>query len=142
MKKIDNRPRCGICANTLVKNGRTTAGRTRWRCKHCGASTTQSRPDITAKAQITMWLNWLLSATPQRELPVARSTFYDTTAWCWKVMPQAESTGEIHRWIMLDGTYYQDMCVLIAVTQSHVVDWQFWGLSERLFYVRQACWRL
>ena len=40
-------------------------------------------------------------------------------------MPQAESTGEIHRWIMLDGTYYQDMCVLIAVTQSHVVNWQF-----------------
>ena len=72
-----------------------------------------------------MWLDWLLSAGPQRELPVARSTFYDTTAWCWKVVPQAESTGEIHRWIMLDGTYYQDMCVLIAVTQSHVVDWQF-----------------
>jgi len=72
-----------------------------------------------------MWLRWLLSATSQRQLPVARSTFYDTTAWCWKVLPEAESTGEIHRWIMLDGTYYQDMCVLIAVTETHVIDWQF-----------------
>ena len=26
---------------------------------------------------------------------------------------------------MLDGTYYQDMCVLIAVTRDHVIDWQF-----------------
>ena len=26
---------------------------------------------------------------------------------------------------MLDGTYYQDMCVLIAVTKDHVIDWQF-----------------
>lgn len=125
MKKVDNAPRCGICGNKLVRNGTTSAGLTRWRCKTCGASITQSRPDITARAQFTMWLDWLLSAGPQRELPVARSMFYDTTAWCWKVVPPAESTGEIHRWIMLDGTYYQDMCVLIAVTQSHVVDWHF-----------------
>src|SRR5699024_1547343 len=36
----------------------------------------------------------------------------------------AESTGEIHRWIMLDGTYYNGMCVLIAITEDHVIDWQ------------------
>ncbi|MGB3886413.1 transposase-like zinc-binding domain-containing protein, partial [Gordonia sp. (in: high G+C Gram-positive bacteria)] len=35
-----NSPVCGVCANKLVKNGTTSAGRTRWRCKHCGASST------------------------------------------------------------------------------------------------------
>ncbi|OAV51222.1 hypothetical protein A6F49_02245 [Enteractinococcus helveticum] len=108
-----------------MKNGKTSAGKTRWRCKHCGASTIQARPDITAKAQFTMWLDWLLSKKTQRELPVSRSVFKRDTAWCWQVIPQAASTGEIHRWIMLDGTYYQGMCVLIAVTKDHVIDWQF-----------------
>ncbi|HJF14770.1 MAG TPA: IS256 family transposase, partial [Enteractinococcus helveticum] len=61
MKKLDNSPRCGICATKLVKNGKTSAGKTRWRCKHCGASTTQRRPDSVAKAQFTGWLDWLLS---------------------------------------------------------------------------------
>ena len=72
-----------------------------------------------------MWLDWLLSKKTQRDLPVSRSVFKRDTAWCWQVIPHAESTGEIHRWIMLDGTYYNGMCVLIAVTKDHVIDWQF-----------------
>lgn len=71
-----------------------------------------------------MWLEWLLSKNTQRDLTVSRSTFKRSTAWCWSVIPQAESTGEIHRWIMLDGTYYNGMCVLIAITEDHVIDWQ------------------
>lgn len=40
-------PRCGVCGHKLVKNGQTSAGRTRWRCRACGRqalSTAQMSP--------------------------------------------------------------------------------------------------
>ncbi|WP_416375677.1 transposase-like zinc-binding domain-containing protein, partial [Neomicrococcus lactis] len=36
MPVASHRPRCGVCDCVLVKNGKTSAGRTRWRCKSCG----------------------------------------------------------------------------------------------------------
>lgn len=122
MNKVDNRPRCGICEYKLVKNGKTTAGRTRWRCKHCGASTAQDRPDITVKAQFQLWLDWLLLGWSQRQLPVSHSKFKRDIAGCWQITPEAVITGESHRWIMLDSTYFNGMCVLIANTKEHVVN--------------------
>lgn len=32
MKSACNRPVCGVCGQRLVKNGKTSSGRTRWRC--------------------------------------------------------------------------------------------------------------
>src|SRR5699024_4228769 len=46
-----NQPRCGVCTHKLVKNVTTTAGRPRWRCKHCGAASTKSRTDVIRKAE-------------------------------------------------------------------------------------------
>ncbi|WP_436627492.1 IS1/IS1595 family N-terminal zinc-binding domain-containing protein [Brevibacterium renqingii] len=60
MSNPRNHPTCGVCANKLVKNGKTSTGRTRWRCQPCGASTTQARADITRKAVFQAFLNWLL----------------------------------------------------------------------------------
>jgi hypothetical protein len=34
-------------------------------------------------------------------------------------------TGEVHDQIMLDGTYFNGWCVLIAYTGTHVIDWQW-----------------
>ncbi|WP_445082510.1 IS1/IS1595 family N-terminal zinc-binding domain-containing protein, partial [Corynebacterium sanguinis] len=44
-----NRPRCPVCTGQMKKNGTTTKGTTRWRCKNpdCGSSTTYRRPDLT-----------------------------------------------------------------------------------------------
>ncbi|MFC5939859.1 IS256 family transposase, partial [Corynebacterium choanae] len=52
-----NRPRCSICGNPTKKNGTTTKDTTRWRCIHCGASTSKTRPDITART----WMNEFIS---------------------------------------------------------------------------------
>ncbi|MCT1922818.1 hypothetical protein M3C63_13280, partial [Brevibacterium luteolum] len=68
-----NQPRCGVCANKLVKNGKTTAGRTRWRCKSCGASTTQHRPDITRHAEFQAFLSWLSGPAGINRLDVSAS---------------------------------------------------------------------
>ncbi|MGX1857920.1 IS1/IS1595 family N-terminal zinc-binding domain-containing protein, partial [Dietzia sp. NPDC055340] len=60
MSVTRNSPPCGVCASKQVRNGKTSSGRTRWRCRNCGASTTQSRPDISRKAELDQFLTWLL----------------------------------------------------------------------------------
>ena len=120
-----NHPTCGVCANKLVKNGTTSKGRTRWRCKHCGASTTQTRPDPTKKAHFTSFIAWLTSNQPRGDFATSTRTFTRHTHWCWTVTPTLTPTGEIHDQIMLDGTYFNGWCVLIAYTGTHVIDWQW-----------------
>jgi hypothetical protein len=41
------------------------------------------------------------------------------------VVPQAPVTGEIHPVLMLDGTYFNGWCVLVAYSGSHVIAWQW-----------------
>jgi hypothetical protein len=53
-------------------------------------------------------------------------SFRRKTAWCWDIeVPQPEPTGEVHRQIIVDGTYLQGWCVLIAHNGSHVIGWQW-----------------
>ena len=125
MSNPRNHPRCGVCTHKLVKNGKTSAGRTRWRCKPCGASTTQARPDVARKGQFNEFLSWLTGKHSLAELPGSIASFRRRTAWCWNVAPTLSPTGEIHDQIMLDGTYFNGWCVLIAYTGKHVIDWQW-----------------
>lgn len=52
MSRPANRPFCGVCATCFIKNGATSAGRTRWRSPACGASTIKHRGDITRNADL------------------------------------------------------------------------------------------
>ncbi|WP_418906632.1 IS1249 family transposase [Glutamicibacter endophyticus] len=125
MVKVENQPRCGVCGTKQVKNGKTSAGRTRWRCKNCGASSTQRREDITARKHFTAFYQWATGKQPAARWGTSRATFQRTTAWCWSVHPTLEPTGEIHRYLMLDGTYVNGFCVLTAYNGRHITDWQF-----------------
>ncbi|WP_309850149.1 IS1249 family transposase [Falsarthrobacter nasiphocae] len=126
-----NRPRCGVCAQTLIKNGTTSAGRPRYRCSSCGASTTPARrDDLTRAHQIHRFEDWLLGRTTQGEHGPAR-TFRRQHAWCWNVAPEPVLTGEVHRVLMLDGTYFNTWCALVAYTGEHVVAWQFCDREKR-----------
>ena len=125
MAKVANQPLCDVCGNKQVKNGKTSAGRTRWRCKNCGASSTVSRPDITAKAQFESFHQWATGKLSVKETGTARSTFFRNTNWCWNLRPRLEATGEKHRYLMLDGTYFNGFCALTAYNGEHITDWQF-----------------
>ena len=110
-----------------MKNGKTSAGRTRWRCKACGASSTQSRTDVTRRSQLKAFLSWLLGKDSQKDLGggTGRSLRF-STAWCWNIeVPQPDPTGEVHRQIIVDGTYFNGWCVLIAHNGTHVIGWQW-----------------
>lgn len=136
MQVARNHPRCGVCGSKLVKNGRTTAGRTRWRCKNCGASATQSRPDITRKAELTAFHQWLLGTASQRSLDGGTGrSFRATTAWCWNIpVPHPLPTGEVDQVLMVDGTYLQGWCLLIASNGHHVRDWQWCDRESKAAY--------
>lgn len=135
MPLATNQPRCDVCASKLVKNGTTSSGRTRWRCKHCGASSTQSREDITRRNQLTRFVAWLLSRFTQADHGGTGRTFRAATLWCWSVrVPHPEPTGVVHEQLMLDGTYFNGWCVIIAYTRTHVVDWQFCDRENQAGY--------
>lgn len=130
MALTGNSPRCGVCDSKLVKNGSTSAGRTRWRCRSCGASVTQSRSDVSARAVLDAFLSWLLGKSAQKELAKPDRSFRRHIAWCWDIpVPQPSVTGEIYRQIIVDGTYFGTWCVLVAHNGSHVIGWQ-WCASE------------
>ncbi|MDL9935993.1 IS1249 family transposase [Gordonia sp. ABSL1-1] len=128
-----NSPSCGVCGRKLVKNGSTSAGRTRWRCKTCGASFTQSRPDITRKAQLVAFGAWLLDGRKPGELATSTRTFFRETAWCWNITipppPPSTTPADV---LMLDGTYFQSWCLLIAFDGRHVIDWQWCDREKKI----------
>lgn len=131
-----NRPSCGVCAQPLVKNGKTSAGRTRWRCRQCGASTTIHREQLTRRAQLDWFHAWLVHGAKSGDFSGSARTFRRATAWCWRVpVPRPEPTGVIHHQIMLDGTYFNGWCVLIAYTGTHVVDWQWCDHEKKAAWV-------
>jgi len=111
-----NSPRCGVCGSKLVKNGVTSAGRTRWRCKTCGSSTTQQRPDISRRGDLGAFTGWLLGKHSQAEYGGGTGrSLRSRIAWCWDItVPQPHPTGEVHRQIILDGTYFADWWVKSA----------------------------
>ena len=58
---------CPLCGAKMKRNGKTSAGRTRWRCTSCGASTTR-RIDSAAKL-LGAFLGWLLTRRRQADMP-------------------------------------------------------------------------
>lgn len=137
MSPARNQPSCGVCASKLVKNGTTSKGRTRWRCRTCGSSTTQHRPDITRRAQLTAFHDWLLSTRAQHQQTGSARSFRRTTAWCWNVpVPRPPITGQIHDVVIMDGTYFQDWCLLIATDHDHVIDWQWCDHEKKIAWAQ------
>lgn len=122
-----NRPRCGVCGHKLVKNGQTSAGRTRWRCRACGASRVINRPDATRRAQASLFVSWLLTGVCVKQLAMPTTSFARKVSWCWQVdPPQPLITGEIYDQIIIDGIYLSHhWCLLIATNGSHVIGWQW-----------------
>lgn len=61
--------KCAICGEKTRGNGKTEAGRTRWRCESCGASAT-GHVDNSAKRSDEL-LGWPLPKQRQADMPGA-----------------------------------------------------------------------
>ena len=118
---MDN-PICSACGFKMKRNGHTSSGATRWRCKACGASCTH-RIDTAAK-RLAEFLSWLMGKSAQSEMPGEGRTFRRRTSEFWDIWPIAPWTGEVCDIVFLDGIWIgRDAVVLIACTRDHVLAW-------------------
>ncbi|MFT4470371.1 IS1249 family transposase [Arthrobacter sulfonylureivorans] len=132
---LDSSDECALCGGTLKRNGKTAAGSPRWRCKACGASTSERRrrPDVSQRHDLEAFLRWLLGKDSQARADGTATgrTLRRRVAWCWNVVPQIPATGQIHDEVQLDGIYLSGgWCCLIAIAGEHVIGWQ-WCDTEK-----------
>ena len=121
-----NQPRCH-CGGEMKRNGTTSKGTTRWRCKQCGASSVKRRNDITNAAVFTQFIEHCTTAISLDDLAkrngVSRATMKRRFKWCWLVDvpdPTAGHHKRIYDQVFLDGTYTAGGCLIVAATIDHV----------------------
>ena len=125
-----NRPRC-YCGGDTKRNGTTSKGTTRWRCKACGASVNKSRPDVTKACTFTQFIEHCTTTTSLEavadRIGVSASTMKRRFSWCWLVdVPDPTGhTGRIYDQVFIDGTYTASGCLIVAATLDHVIAWHW-----------------
>ena len=87
----------------MKRNGKTSAGRTRWRCTSCGASSVR-RIDSAAKL-LALFLGWLLGRSRQADMPGGGRTFRRKTAAFWEIWPMPPKVEAPRRVVCLDGIH-------------------------------------
>lgn len=106
----------------MKRNGKTTAGAQRWRCKDCGTSCTHGN-DVSQR-ELKAFLDWLLSKDRQVDMPGEGRTFRRHTQRLWSIWPIPDIVDEIHRVVYVDGIHLgRDAVVLIATSNEHVLSW-------------------
>lgn len=116
----------------MKRNGTTSKGTTRWRCKACGASGIKRRPDVTNARIFADFIEHCtttisLTALAKRN-NVSHSTMKRRFTWCWLIDvpdPTVAHTGRVYDQIFLDGTYTAGGCLIVASTLDHVVAWHW-----------------
>jgi hypothetical protein len=117
-----NLPRCPICSEKMIRNGKTSAGRQRWICKTCRLTKT-NRINSDAK-QLKIFLTWLLSKKRQIDMPSQGRSFRNHTAKFWRYWALPPIVDEVHRVIYVDGIYLaRNVVILIACSDEHVLGW-------------------
>lgn len=117
-----NNKKCPSCGEPMKRNGKTSSGSQRWRCRACGSSATHSYG--SELADFNAFIGWLLSKDVQREMPGAGRTFRRHAERFWKVWPMPDVIDEVHRVVYVDGIYLdRGLCVLIACNDDHVLSW-------------------
>lgn len=126
-----NRPRCH-CGGDMKRNGTTSNGTTRWRCKICGASLTEQRSDITNAALFRAFIQHLTAGTSLAAIAGNMSCSTRTLQrkfdafWLVDVPdPTIGHTGRVYDQIFIDGTYTAGGCLIVAATLDHVIAWHW-----------------
>lgn len=113
---------CPLCGARMKRNGKTSAGRTRWRCTSCGSSAVR-RIDNAAKL-LDLFLSWLLTRRRQADMPGGGRTFRRKTARFWEIWPMPPKVEAPRRVVYVDGIHLgRKAVVLIASDGEHVLGW-------------------
>ncbi|MGV0410048.1 IS1249 family transposase, partial [Corynebacterium resistens] len=127
-----NRPRCPVCTGQMKKNGTTTKGTTRWRCKNpdCGTSTTHHRPDQTRTRDFKAFHAYVTGTTSLTDvadtLNISRRTLDRRFTSLWLIdVPNTPDPNRVYDQIFIDGTYTTAGCLLVAASHDHVIAWHW-----------------
>mgnify|MGYP000750383952 CR=1 FL=1 len=97
----------------MIRHGRTSSGRQRWRCKPCKI-TTLNEIDSTAK-HLDEFVAWLLGRRRQVDLPGGGRSFRRRCEPLWQLWPFSPIVDEVHEVIFVDGIHLgRNAVVLIA----------------------------
>ena len=120
----------------MKKNGTTTKGTTRWRCKNpdCGSSTTYRRPDLTKTRDFKAFHRYVTSTRSLTEIAcdagVSRWTLDRRFEPLWLIdVPNTPDPNRVYDQIFIDGTYTDAGCLLVAASYDHVIAWH-WARTE------------
>ena len=118
MKKL----KCALCGGEMKRNGFTKAGKQRWRCKVCDASTTY-RYDAQ-NSEFEAFLNWLFGKTTQKNQRIEDRSFRRKIAPYWNYWPLPPIHEQPETAIHVDGIYLaRNVVILIASSQDGVIGW-------------------
>lgn len=124
----------------MRKNGKTSAGRQRWRCDACHVSGVARREDGVRMAQFRAFLRWVTGTVSMQaaaqSIGVSRRTFLRAIDWCWNVRPRIVNDGVIHRFVEVDGTYVpHGWCMLVAIDEvGATIGWQWCHQENKAAY--------
>lgn len=120
----------------MKKNGTTSAGTTRWRCKNpeCSSSLSRHRTDKAAVRDFSDFHTYVTGTASLTTLAsqrhVSRWTLTRRFANFWLIdIPNTPDPHRIYDQIFIDGTYTSAGCLLIAASFDHVIAWH-WTTSE------------
>ena len=120
----------------MKKNGTTSKGKTRWRCKdpNCGSSLTRQRTDHTQSRDFRAFYRYAVSTTSLNQLAqqqgISRWTLNRRFEPFWLIdIPNTPDPHRIYDQIFIDGTYFNTNCLVVAADSSHVINW-FWCTKE------------
>ena len=117
-----NTASCPVCGCPMIRHGKTSTGRQRWRCKPCQI-TTLNEIDSTAK-HLDEFLAWLLGRRRQADMPGGGRSFRRRCEPLWQLWPFSPIIDEVHEVIFVDGIHLgRGAVVLIAQTPDCVLGW-------------------
>ena len=117
-----NTASCPVCGCPMIRHGKTSTGRQRWRCKPCQI-TTLNEIDSTAK-HLDEFVAWLLGRRRQADMPGGGRSFRRRCEPLWQLWPFSPIVDEVHDVIFVDGIHLgRGAVVLIAQTPDCVLGW-------------------
>lgn len=117
-------PLCPGCRTTMKKNGKTSAGRTRWRRKDPGRGSPLSRGYDRRAADPETSPRRLSSRQSRAEYAIPARTPRRMNELSWGLWPPVPLVGEVYGAAHLDGVrLHRDAVVLMAIACGHVIGW-------------------
>ena len=108
----------------MKKNGKTSAGRTRWRCKDPGRGSPLSRGYDRRAADPETSPRRLSSRQSRAEYAIPARTPRRMNELSWGLWPPVPLVGEVYGAAHLDGVrLHRDAVVLMAIACGHVIGW-------------------